>query len=90
VTRVKSEENKKAEGKNLEEIKEMRGDPEAFISLFDLLSEEEGAVGMVIFAMDEGDVRRIMRHPLQMVGTDSGSARTQGSMARTRGSSVGT
>ena len=82
VTRVKTEENKAAEGKNLEEIREMRGDPDAFTSLFDLISEEEGAVGMVIFAMDEDDVHRIMRHPLQVVGTDSGSSTTTGYMRR--------
>ncbi|MFB0558785.1 MAG: amidohydrolase family protein [Candidatus Bathyarchaeia archaeon] len=82
VTRVVSEENKPLEGKNMEEIMEMRGDPDAFTSLFDLILEEEGAVGMVIFAMEEEDVRRIMRHPLQMVGTDSGSSSTTGFMRR--------
>ena len=82
VTSVKSDENKPVEGKNLEEVRELRGDPDAFASLFDLISEEEGAVGMVIFAMDEEDVRRIMRHPLQMVGTDSGSSTTTGYMRR--------
>ena len=82
VTSVKSDDNKSVEGKNLNEIQEMRGDPDAFTSLFDLISEEEGRVGMVIFAMDEGDVRRIMRHHLQMVGTDSGSSTTSGYMRR--------
>jgi N-acyl-D-amino-acid deacylase len=82
VTSVKSDDNKPVEGKNLNEIREMRGDPDAFTSLFNLISEEEGRVGMVIFAMDEGDVRRIMRHPLQMVGTDSGSSTTSGYMRR--------
>jgi N-acyl-D-amino-acid deacylase len=82
VTRVKTEESKLVEGKNIEEIREMRGDPDAFTSLFELILEEEGAVGMVIFAMDEEDVRRIMRHPLQMVGTDSGSSSTTGYMRR--------
>jgi N-acyl-D-aspartate/D-glutamate deacylase len=37
---------------------------------------------MVIFAMDEEDVQRIMRHPLQMVGTDSGASGTTGFMRR--------
>ena len=82
VTSVKTDDNKPAEGKNLTEIMGMRGDPDEFTSLFELLSEEEGAVGMVIFAMDEGDVRRIMGHPLQMVGTDSGSSSTTGYMRR--------
>jgi len=37
---------------------------------------------MVLFAMKEDDVRRIMAHPLQMVGTDSGSASPTGFMRR--------
>jgi N-acyl-D-amino-acid deacylase len=82
VTSVKTDENKYAEGKNLLEIQEHRGDPDPYTSLFDLILEEEGAAGMVIFAMDEEDVRRIMRHPLQMVGTDSGASGTSGYMRR--------
>jgi N-acyl-D-aspartate/D-glutamate deacylase len=82
VSRVVSEENKPLEGKNLEEVREMRGDPDCITSLFDLILEEEGAVGMIIFAMDEGDVRRIMAHPLQMVGTDSGASAATGFMKR--------
>ncbi|MCW4036497.1 MAG: amidohydrolase family protein, partial [Candidatus Bathyarchaeota archaeon] len=50
--------------------------------LLDLLLEEEGAAGMIIFSMEEGDIRRIMRHHLQMVGTDSGSSSTTGFMRR--------
>ena len=82
VTSVKTDENKYAEGKNLLEIQGHRGDADTYASLFDLILEEEGAAGMVIFAMDEGDVRRIMRHPLQMVGTDSGASGTSGYMRR--------
>ncbi|UCD45953.1 MAG: D-aminoacylase [Candidatus Bathyarchaeota archaeon] len=82
VSSVKSDENKPFEGKNLEEICEMRGDADAFATLFDLILEEEGSVSMIIFAMDEGDVRRIMGHPLQMVGTDSGASAADGFMRR--------
>jgi len=82
VTSVKTDENKYAEGKNLLEIQEHRGDADPYTSLFDLILEEDGAAGMVIFAMDEEDVRRIMRHPLQMVGTDSGASGTTGYMRR--------
>jgi N-acyl-D-amino-acid deacylase len=82
VTRVITEENKHLEGKNLSEIREARGDPDECTSLFDLLLEEEGAAGMILFSMDEGDIRRIMKHHLQMVGTDSGSSSTTGFMRR--------
>ena len=82
VTRVVTDENKPIEGKNLREIREARGDPDECTSLLDLLLEEEGAAGMIIFSMEEGDIRRIMRHHLQMVGTDSGSSSTTGFMRR--------
>ncbi|RLI10540.1 aminoacylase [Candidatus Bathyarchaeota archaeon] len=81
VSYVRSEANKAAEGKNLVEIKEMRGDPDEFTALYRLLLEEEGAAGMVIFAMQEEDVRRIMRHHLQMVGTDASSVASTGPFA---------
>ena len=82
VTSIRTDVNKYAEGKNLLEIQEHRGDADPHVSLFDLILEEEGAAGMVIFAMDEEDVLRIMRHPLQMVGTDSGASGTTGFMRR--------
>ena len=82
VTSIRTDVNKYAEGKNLLEIQEHRGDADPYVSLFDLILEEEGAAGMVIFAMDEEDVLRIMRHPLQMVGTDSGASGTTGFMRR--------
>ena len=82
VTSVKTDENKYAEGKNLLEIQEHRGDADPYTSLFELILEEEGVTGMVIFAMNEEDVRRIMRHTLQMVGTDSGASGTTGYMRR--------
>ena len=82
VSSVRSDENKPFEGKNLEEITELRGDADAFTTLFDIILEEEGSVSMIIFAMDEGDVRRIMSHHLQMVGTDSGASAAEGFMRR--------
>lgn len=82
VSRVVSEENKVYEGKRLDEVSEMRGDPDVCTTLLDLVLEEEGAVGMIIFSMDEGDVRRIMGHPLHMVGTDSGASTISGFMRR--------
>lgn len=78
VTSVKTDENKKLEGKNMEEIREFRGDSDEYKSLFNLLLEEEGAAGMVIFYGNEEDVQRIMKHPLQMVGTDAGSCTVTG------------
>ncbi len=81
VSFVRSEENKRVEGKTMVEIKGMRGDPDEFTALYKLLLEEEGTAGMVIFAMQEEDVRRIMKHPLGMVGTDASSVASKGPFA---------
>jgi len=78
VSSVKTDENKPVEGMSIVEVKEHRGAPDEFTALYQLLLEEEGTAGMVIFYGDEGDVRRIMRHPLHMVGTDAGSCQTEG------------
>jgi len=81
VSSVRTEANKAAEGKSLPEIRAMRGDPDEFTTLCNLLIEEDAAVWMIVFSMDEEDVRRIMRHPLHMVGTDSGSVAPTGIMS---------
>ncbi len=78
VTSVITDENKPVEGMNLTEIKEYRGSQDEFTALYELLLEEEGAAGMVIFYGNEGDVKRIMKHPLQMVGTDAGCCNIEG------------
>lgn len=82
VTSVKTDKNKAVEGMNMVEVKEHRGAPDEFTVLYELLLEEEGAAGMVIFYGDEDDVKRIMQHPLQMVGTDSGCCNVEGPFRR--------
>lgn len=78
VSYVKTEKNKPLEGKNLTEIAKIKGKPDEFTALCDLLLEEEGVATMVLFMMDEGDIRRIMKHPLSMVGSDSWSVAPYG------------
>jgi N-acyl-D-amino-acid deacylase len=82
VTYVKMDKNKPIEGKNLVEIKDYLKEEDEFTALYKLLLEEEGSAGMVIFYGDEGDVRRIMSHPLHMVGTDAGSCTVEGPFCR--------
>ena len=82
VTSVVSEENKPIEGMNMVEIKEHRGADDEFHALYEVLLEEEGAPGMVIFYGDEEDVKHIMRHPLHMVGTDAGCCTVEGPFCR--------
>jgi N-acyl-D-aspartate/D-glutamate deacylase len=64
------------------EVREAMGERGEWTALWKLLLEEEGTPGMIIFSMDEDDVRRIMQSPLQMVGTDSGSCTTTGQFRR--------
>ena len=77
VSSVVSERNKFLEGKNLTEIAALRKKDE-FTALCDLLLEEQGNATMVMHAMNEEDVRRVMKHHLQMIGTDAWSVAPYG------------
>ncbi len=81
VSFVRSDGNKQAEGHSIPDIKSMRNEPDEFTTLFNLLVEEEDTPGMIIFSMCEDDVRRIMRHPLQMVRTDASIIASSGPFA---------
>ncbi len=72
ISNTRTEKNKVLAGKTLADNAAMRGiDPaEAF---FDLLLEENGQVGGILFIMSEEDVRTVMRAPWVSVGSD-GSA----------------
>ncbi len=72
IAAVRTEANKGLEGMSLAAIAAARGTtgPDVII---DLLLEEDGVVSMIIFAMCEPDVARVMQHPAVMIGSD-GSA----------------
>ncbi|MBN1683283.1 D-aminoacylase [Candidatus Bathyarchaeota archaeon] len=78
VSSIKSDKNKKYEGKTMDVIAEEMKEKDAFDALWKLLLEEEGTPGMIIFCMEEGDIKRIMASPYQMVGTDSSSVCIRG------------
>ena len=67
---VESDANKQYEGKSIVEIASMRGLEDPADAALDLLAEEELAVGMIIFCMDEKDAVRIMKHPSVSIITD--------------------
>lgn len=72
ISSVVEEKNKRFEGKNiLSASREADKEPYAFMR--DLLIEEKNRVGMVIFNMDENNLKRILRHRLVGIGSD-GSA----------------
>ena len=67
------------EGRRLDEIAAERGqDP--FDVCFDLLIQEDGAVGCVFFSMCEPDVRSVMRWPGTMIGSDASSVAPYGQL----------
>ncbi len=57
------------EGKNIEEAAEEEN-KSPYELFFDLLIEEEVKTTMIIFAMDKQDIRRILKYPHTMIGTD--------------------
>lgn len=63
---------KDAEGRRLSEIAAARGtDP--IDAVFELLVDEGGGATMILFQLDEADLRRALVHPQVMIGSD-GSA----------------
>lgn len=69
VTSVVSEKNQDAVGLSLTELAELRGtDP--YTATFDIIMEEENAVGMVNFNATEENVVKFMRRPEMNVCTD--------------------
>ncbi len=72
ISDVVSAKNKFAEGKNILEAAAAAG-KEPYIFMRDVLIEEKGRVGIVIFMMKEENLKRILAHPLVSVGTDGSS-----------------
>jgi N-acyl-D-amino-acid deacylase len=70
ISSVVSDTNKHCEGKNVSEIALLRGLKDPADAAIDLLVEEDLAVGMIVFSMDEKDVVTIMQHPSVSFITD--------------------
>ena len=81
VSSVRTDENRFLEGKNFAEITRIKIKLDEYTALFDLLLEEEGEATMLLFSMNEDDVRRVITHPSQMVGSDSWSVAPHGIMS---------
>lgn len=72
------------EGKSLAEMARMRGQ-DLYDAILDLLVEEEAAVAAIAHVMHEDDVRRVMKHPRTMLGTDGFPQREGKPHPRTHG-----
>jgi N-acyl-D-amino-acid deacylase len=69
-----------AEGKRISAIAEERGmDP--LEAVFELIVDEGGQGHMILFQLDEGDLRRALIHPRVMIGSDGYALAPHGEMA---------
>jgi len=62
---------KDIEGYSISEITKMKGKSDDWETYYDLLIDNEADIPITIKAMDEEDIRRIMKGRYQMVGTDA-------------------
>ncbi|MDP6458445.1 MAG: D-aminoacylase [Candidatus Bathyarchaeota archaeon] len=69
------------EGKRISEIAEIEG-KEHYEAVFDLLLNEDAQVSVVSFGMSEDDVRRVMRSPHGMVGSDGSAVASWGILGK--------
>jgi N-acyl-D-amino-acid deacylase len=81
ITDVYTPENKKFEGKSIEQaVQETNKD--AFVFMRDLLVQEKNRVGMVIFMMKEDNLKRILAHPQVCIGCDGLARAPYGPLGR--------
>ncbi len=73
--------NKKWEGKSIKECSEI-SHKEPFEFIKDLLIEDRLSAGIVGFAMDEDNTKRILAHPLVMIGSDGSVAAPYGPLSK--------
>jgi N-acyl-D-amino-acid deacylase len=78
---VKTEKNKTLEGKRLDEISEIRGDPDEFSTLYDLLLEENAEITITVASMGEEDIRTIMKGRYTVIGTDGWGVSPKGRLS---------
>jgi N-acyl-D-amino-acid deacylase len=69
------------EGKTITEVAKLE-DKNEMEAVFDLLLAEDAQVSIVSFGMSEDDVRRVMRSPYGMVGSDGSAVSPRGVLGR--------
>ncbi|MSR59894.1 MAG: D-aminoacylase [Planctomycetaceae bacterium] len=69
ITSAATKDNQPWVGKKVGDVARARG-CSGVDACIDLLIEERGSIGMINFIMDEDDVRRVLAHPLSMIGSD--------------------
>lgn len=81
VATLKTEKNKKYEGKNLAEIAEDMG-VSPYEAIIKLLIEEQGAIKAIYFVMSEDDLELAMQHPRVMLSSDGRAVAPYGELGR--------
>jgi len=80
IAGVKKEENKKFEGKTIQQIVSVSSD-DPFEFTRRLLLDENGNVSMCGFGMSEENTSRILSHPLCMIASDASARATYGKLS---------
>jgi N-acyl-D-amino-acid deacylase len=80
---IKAKNNPQYAGKNFKQIGEMM-DKSPMDAMFDLLIMENTQVPCVMFGLNEDDVRRVMKSPYGMVGSDGSAISPEGIWAETK------
>ena len=75
-----SEKNKTWEGKSIQDCAEATG-KEPFEFIKDILIEERNRVDIVGFAMNEDNLKKVLSHPLVMVGSDGSAVSPKGKLS---------
>lgn len=81
VSSVFSEKNKKFEGRSILDCSQLTG-KDAFEFMRDLLIEEKGRVGQIIFSMKEDNLKKILAHPLVGIGCDGAAIAPYGKLSQ--------
>jgi N-acyl-D-amino-acid deacylase len=80
VATVKTAQNKPYEGKSIAEIAQERA-VDGVSAIIDLCASERGAVNVILFYIDDQDVKAVMRHPQSMFGSDGKILKTEGPLS---------
>jgi N-acyl-D-amino-acid deacylase len=81
VTNVLNRDLAKYEGKRINEIATMMGKSDELDAMFDLLIADDAQPGMVVFLMNEDDVKLALSQPWVSVGVDAGAIALAGPLA---------
>lgn len=82
VSEVTQERNRGLEGKSVAACAQLRAAADAVEFLLDLLIDERMQVDAILFTMNDENMRRILKKPYVMVGSDAGCRSHDGVLAR--------